>query len=93
MNSDDIIASTEKKKDLGIRNDSSLDFHSHTHQTVSIANHTLDLISKCFQYLDNNKLHNLYNTTQCPILECGNIVWVHILLLSSSPLKNPLKSH
>ena len=46
---DDIIASSEKQKDLGIWIDFSLDFNSHNHQTGSIANHTLDLISKYFQ--------------------------------------------
>ena len=70
------ITSTDKQKDLGIWIDPNLNFHSRTHQTVSRANRTLGLISKCFQYFDNNMLLSLYKT-----------IGDHILLLTSNPLK------
>ena len=53
-----------------------MSFRSHTHYTVSRANHILGLIiSKCFQYLDNNMLLSLYKTIVHPIVEYGNDIW------------------
>ena len=69
------ITSTDKQKDLGIWIDPNLNFHNHTRQTVSRANHTLGLIRKCFQYFDNNMLLSLYKTIVRPIVEYGNVIW------------------
>ena len=70
-----MITSTDKQKDLGIWIDPNLNFHSHTRQTLSRANRTLGLISKCFQYFDNNMLLSLFKTIMRPIIEYGNVIW------------------
>ena len=64
-----MITLTYKQKDLGIWIDPNLSSCSHIYYTVSRPNRILDLISKCFQYLDSNMLLSLYKTTVHSVVE------------------------
>ena len=69
-----VISPSNLVKDLGVLIDNKFKFHNHSSVVASKANHMLTIVSKSFQYMDDNILLNLYKSFVRPIVEYGTVI-------------------
>ena len=73
------IESVEEEKDLGVIFQKDLKFSNHIASKVNKANSTLSLITRTFDFIEQDSFVLLYKALVRPHVEYGNIIWYPFL--------------